>query len=132
MRKAIAYTVIGGIGLLALTGGVVVASEALEQRTDGGQILDGGAVTGDYTGGAVGRDLRSDQRGATPTPTPTSAPPEQTAPPTSAPPEQSEPPAQTEPEHLPPAPPVEVDDDPDTDVDDDVDVDDDADDVDDD
>ena len=127
MRKAIAYTVIGGIGLLALTGGVVVASEALEQRTDGGQILDGGAVTGDYTGGAVGRDLRSDQRGATPTPTPTPTP-------TSAPPEQSEPPAQTEPEHLPPAPPVEVDDDPDTDVDDDtdVDVDDDADDVDDD
>ncbi|MDI6943337.1 hypothetical protein QMO46_07490 [Microbacterium barkeri] len=124
MRKAIAYTVIGGIGLLALTGGVVVASEALEQRTDGGQILDGGAVTGDYTGGAVGRDLRSDQRGATPTPrTPTPTP-------TSAPPEQSEPPAQTEPEHLPPAPPVEVDDDPDTDVDDDVDVDDDADDVD--
>ncbi|MGK9219970.1 MULTISPECIES: hypothetical protein [unclassified Microbacterium] len=125
MRKAIAYTVIGGIGLLALTGGVVVASEALEQRTDGGQILDGGAVTGDYTGGAVGRDLRSDQRGATPTPTPT---------PTTAPPEQTAPPAQTEPEHLPPAPPVEVDDDPDTDIDDDtdVDVDDDADDVDDD
>ncbi|WP_456284071.1 hypothetical protein [Microbacterium sp. JZ101] len=125
MRKAIAYTVIGGIGLLALTGGVVVASEALEQRTDGGQILDGGAVTGDYTGGAVGRDLRSDQRGATPTPTPT---------PTTAPPEQTEPPTQTEPEHLPPAPPVEVEDDPDTDVDDDtdVDVDDDADDVDDD
>ncbi|WP_456286330.1 hypothetical protein M1D46_01170 [Microbacterium sp. JZ70] len=125
MRKAIAYTVIGGIGLLALTGGIVVASEALEQRTDGGQILDGGAVTGDYTGGAVGRDLRSDQRGATPTPTPT---------PTTAPPEQTAPPAQTEPEHLPPAPPVEVDDDPDTDVDDDtdVDVDDDLDDVDDD
>lgn len=125
MKKAIGYTVIGGIGLLVLTGGVVAASEALEQRTDGGQILDGGAVTGDYTEGAVGRDLRSDRRGATQTPTPTPTP-------TSEPPAQTDPPAQTEPEPLPPAPPVEVDDDPDTDVDDDVDVDDDTDDGDDD
>src|SRR5690606_20221591 len=56
-RKAVILTFVGGLALAVIVGGGALAASALAPQTTGGHVLDGGAITGEYT--------------VTPTPSPT-------------------------------------------------------------